>query len=403
MPLTDHRFTLELEQTGEKFADVLSYDIDSSYLTPTDAWSCVIYWGEDRAAELRRKFRPLSPVRVYIDGQCQVIGRIDKIEGTGNSGAALQISGRDYLADIVDGGVDPTIRFTKGMDLGQAILKVVEPFGIKTIFNGGFNFTRNILTGKKPFGGAPAKDFKAAKLEEFKPSDGQGAFECANRIAARHGFTLQPAGTRDSVVLAAPEYRQQPLYPLRRPGNVIRASCSRDYSDVPAITIARGRGGEAGAKVGSMYREVPTYGVEAPTEIGRNAEVKEIVFGNAAGTAPRVFLARNKPGAGGIAPGVLYRPLYYKDEDSRNQAQLDAGVRRMICERLRKTLEYTCTLRGHVDIKSGALYAIDTIADVLDGVEDVNEHLWVESRRFANDGGGPITELKLIRPDSFVI
>jgi prophage tail gpP-like protein len=404
--MTDHGFTVEFEHTGEKFEasrwGIESYSIDSSWLTPTDAFSFDIFWGEDRGAELRQKFRPLQPIKLYIDDTCQLIGRIDKTSPSGQSGAGLHVEGRDYLAMLVDGSVDPSLRFKKTQDLGDAILSITRPFGITTIFSGGFNLTRNILTGKRPYGGAPSRDFKAAKLDDFKPDEGDGAYQVAEKLAARHGFMLQPAGSRDAIVLAEPEYRQAPSYEFRRPGNVLSAGASRDYSDVPTVTIATGRAGEAGGKVGAMQHMRSAFGDDAISAIGKNAEVKAIT---GFGTAPAVINFRIPPTSEVVAGlgGLLYRPLYYKDKDSRNQEQLERGLKREISERLRKTLEYTVTMRGHSHPDTGAYYAIDTIADVKDGIDDVNEQLWVYERRMSNSGQGPMTELKMVRPESYVL
>jgi prophage tail gpP-like protein len=403
---SDTNFTCELELTGEFISNIQSYNINSSYLTPTDEWSFTVY--DDEAPwELRRKFRPLQPVKLYIDGQLQVIGRIDKIEGTG-SGSALRVSGRDYLAALVDGSADPSVRVNAKMDIGDAILSVTKAFGITKIL--GTNTTRNIVSGAVPYRGGPPRDFKSAKVEDFKIPDNEGAFEwCNNRIAARHGYTLQPAGTRDTILLVEPEYRQAPLYELKRVwgapigGHILSATASRDYASVPTVTVATGRGGSAaGAQVPGLRNEVSTFGVNAPSDIGKNSEVRRIVYSED-GLSPLVIDWRFLPKNEGIRGnnGLLYRPMFYVDKDSKNLEQLAMGVRRAIAERLRPTLEYHCSVRGHEDPITGAIYAVDTIARVDDTVEDVHENLWLMERTLSNDGHGPRTELTFIRPGAF--
>lgn len=399
----EHRCTVELEFTGEKFSDLLSYSIDSSWLTPTDAFSFEINWGIERAAELRRKFQPMQPVKLYVDDTLQLIGRIDAVESAGDGGTGLRVEGRDYLAMLVDGVVDPSLRFKKEQTLGDAILSVTRPFGVVTIFSDGFNLTRNLLTGKRPYGGPPPRTFQTAKLDEFKPEERDGAWQVAEKLAARHGFMLQPAGSRDAIVLAEPEYRQQPLYQFHRPGSVLRAVARRDYGDVPTVTIATGRGGSAGGKVSATQHMRSAFGDDAVSEIGKNAEVARFAgLGTGTPVVINFRIVPTAPDSPGLA-GLLYRPLYYKDKDSRNQEQLERGLKREVCERLRKTLEYTVTMRGHSHPETGAYYAIDTMADVKDGIEDINEQLWVYARRFWNDGGGPMTELKMLRPESLVL
>ena len=116
--------TVTLEATGKTYKSgqgIEEYRINSSWLTPTDGWSFTVYDNEN-PGKLRTTFRPWQPIRLDINGQQQIIGRIDRIESAGESGAALTVSGRDYLADAVDGTVDPAIQIKKEMDLGAAML-----------------------------------------------------------------------------------------------------------------------------------------------------------------------------------------------------------------------------------------------------------------------------------------
>lgn len=389
---------------------VTAYEIDSDFLTATDGWSITVF-DEERPRDLRRTFRPLRGIRLYIDGNLQLVGRIDKTHG--GEGSSLVVSGRDYLADACDGGVDPSLKFLKGVDIGDAILAILKPFGITTIASGGFALTRNILTGQRPYFGAPARDYKAAKLEDFKATPGLGAFELASKIAAHHGFLLQPVPTDPaSIALCEPEFRQSPLYQISRyvdglEGNALTSSASRDYSRVPTVTLATGAGGgSGGATVARTKAEIPTFSsAKSPGNLASNTEVQRII------TAPNnvIDVVEKRRDPRKPDPTVYgskrprYCPMFYEDKEARNTEQLERGMRRMIADRVRETLVYTCTVRGHTDPDSGATWAVDTIAFVQDAVEDVSEPLWVQQRRFANDGGGATTQLQLIRPGSFVL
>lgn len=405
------RLTIELdgvEGTDERrFFDgiITQYEIDSDYLLSTDGWSFTVYDDEDPGA-LRRKFHPLRGIKLYIDGNLQVVGRIDKISGAGD-GSALNVSGRDYIADIVDGGADPALRFAAATDIGDAVLSVVQPFGIVTLL-GGFNLTRNILTGKRPYFGPPGRDFKTAKLDEFKASAGMGAYELANKIVARHGYTIQPAGTdRSALVIAEPEFRQEPLYEIVRPGNlVLSATASRDYSSVPTCVVATGAGGKTGAKLARLRAEFGVFAADSPAaELVSTPEIQRSI--TSANNVLDVVEARRKPGKPDTTTygtdWPLYRPMFYEDTESRNQEQLDRGARRMLAERLRSTLVYDCTVHGHTDPKSGATWAVDTIAMVRDAIEDVAEPMWIQQRTFSGGSSGPTTRLRLIRPGSYVL
>ncbi len=408
--LREPTFTVEIEgfrrfgNNQEFGTNIKSYNIDSSYFVATDGWSFTVH-DEDEPALLRRVFKPLQPVKIYIDDALQVVGRIDKTEGTGD-GSALMVSGRDYIADLVDGSADPAVRFKKGVDIGDAILQVTRVFGVVSIF-AGFSLTRDLLTGKQPFVGE-ARDFKEAKHDEFKVSYNQGAWQVIEKIAARHGFTIQPTQDRSSIALAEPQYGQPALYTLHRTidglnTNVLTGKATRDYSKVPSFTIAQGRGGRGGGKISGLNVFLPSFGEDAPTVLGRIDEVQRIVFSEDF-RRPLMVLDRLKPGFE-LPPnaGLLYRPMYYQDTDSRNRDQLERGARRMIAERMRDTLTYRCTVRGHSDPQSGAIYAQDTIANIKDEIEDVDEVLWLQERTLRNDGSGPETDLVFIRPDSYLL
>lgn len=401
--LPQHRLEIELEETGERTDKIQSYSIESDYMTPTDAFEVVLYHRDDPAS-LRRKWLPLRRVKLYLDGKLQLVGRIDETEGTGDSGAALMVRGRDYLAPLIDGSADPSVRFSADMVLGDAILEILKPYGIVTAF-GNFNLARNLVTGVDVPSGIPAADFREAKVSEFKVGDNQGAHEAANRIAARHGFTLQPVNQRDSIAIVRPQYGQSPRFTIERPGNVLKGSAKRNYADVPTVTIATARGvkGIPTSRITGVKGEFPTFGIEAPNEVGKFEEVKRIT-GIGVGT-PQLLMSRFNPRGEGISgnAGLLYKPLFYEDKDSKTVEQLLAGMRRMLADRLKETLVYSCTMQGHTDPQTGAIYYYDTIATVRDEIEDVNEDMWILSRWLRNDGTGPLTNLKLIRPGAIAL
>lgn len=412
MPLSDlaeDSLVVELEASGIQHDKIVSYSINSAYLTPTDGWEFVVA-SEDAPAALRRRWRPWQPVRLSIAGRQQVIGRIDGNEGTGQSGTQLRVFGRDYFADLVDATADPQYQIKQGMDIGQFLEDLLKPFGITTI-HADVNqaaLNRNILTGKRPFKGSPARDFRAATLSDFKVSENEGVMEFAMRVLARHRFTLQPGGTRDSAMVGDPNYSQDVLYSVARPGNNCKqGGCAkRDYTNVPTVTLARGRSGESGKNLGSTRNEIATFDpATARSNIGLVLDVQRtITSDDGVEVARQKRFNPKKPDQkiyGYDQP--VYKPLFFRDKESRNQEQLEAAVARTLAEKLRETLIYTATVRGHVDPASGAVWAVDTLAHVRDEIEDVDEVMWISERTLKNDGSGPMTDLVLVRPESFVL
>lgn len=406
---SEDALVVEIEGKGVAEDKILSYRINSSYVIPTDSWEIVVY-SESDPRGLRRRWRPLQPVRLLISGRQQLIGRIDGTEGVGESGAALRVFGRDYLSDIVDSTIDPTFQVKQGQDVGAVVLDVLKPWGITTVF--GHNLNRNILTGKAPFQPTP-RDLKRVQLQDFAAKWDQGTSEFLNIILAHQGLTFQPAGTRDAVVVDSPNYEQSALYRLARsldpdrPGNMTKpAAARRDYAGVPTVTLTSGRtgGSEPGQQSQSGRQEYPTFDKAGPSRIGASLEAQRTITSDDGVVVVREkrFDPRRRDSTVYGFDFPVYKPLFYQDKQARDQAQLDASVRRMIAEKLRDTLQYPFQVRGHVDPVGGAVWTVDTIVDVQDEIEDVEEPLWIVERSLYNDGSGPMTEGLAIRPGSYV-
>ncbi len=327
------------------------------------------------------------------------------------SASALQVGGNDFLHDLVMADLDPTVRVTSKMDLADFILEVCKPFGIKTVF-GNFNLTRNIRTGKQPNIHGNTRGLHEIKTSELKPTVGMKVLEFLHRVVARHGFTIQPGGTRDSLCVTEPQYAQDPLYRFSRnadgsTGNILNGEAERDYSEVPTFVAALGRKGrdEPGGKLTGMRNQLPAFGQGSPAELTKNSEVQSTIS-NEHGLSMIVeerFNPKKGPTTIYGTDFPLYRPMFYEDKDSGTQEQLDRGMRRQLAEHMKSTLTYTCSVRGHRDPESGALYAYDTIADVADEVEDVEERMWIVSRTFENQGNGPTTTLKMLRLGAYTL
>lgn len=418
----EHRLMVEIEETGEIWDKVESYRLTSNYLVPADEWTFTAY-NHDNPGALRRKFRPLMRVKLYIDGELQVIGRIDKTRGVRESKSSLQVTGRDYMAELVDGGADPALVFTADQDLGDALLQLWRPFGVRTLV-GNWNLTRNLLTGRQPFIGEPTRSFKQAKVQDFNPKHGDGAYQVGDKICARHGFTIQQGGQRGNVAIVEPQFGQDPLYDLVRGGNVMGADAERDYADAPTVTIATGRlkksksndqalfgrtagiGASAtptGQQVIPGLIQWPSFGDLAPNEIGKLDEVKRIALEPVSLLRSQRIDWKAKTMPFEPEDDVLYRPMYYEDKDAKTDEEIDSGVRRELSRRLKSCLTYNCTMRGHRELKSGAIYSVDTMAMVKDDVEDVNQAMWVLERTLYNDGHGPLTDAQLILPGSIAL
>jgi prophage tail gpP-like protein len=372
--------------------EVTSWSIDSSFLTSTDGFEFQ-FIGETVESKTGLE---LAPVELFVDGQSMLFGRIDVTVIGDVSPSVVTVRGRDYIADLVEGDIDPNaMSIVAGVTLEDAILQVCGTYGITHIEAG--PEARQLARTKKQQ--KPTKRPRKKQLRDDKPEPGQCAYDFCNRILARHGLTMQPASAPHKVVLQAPNYSQDPIGRIVRKntqfaaGNVIKGVATRDYSKCPTYAMFTGRQGAAAEK-SSRTKNQWDIGEVAD---GYQGDLKDTLMQWALGGRR---LPKNRAA---IVPRALYRLLYWRDEKAKTQEQIDNSALRAVAERLKDTLRYEVTLRGLVNPDTGFYWANDTIVDVDDDVAMVHEKLWVASRRFTFDGTKLTTTLECWRPGTFQI
>lgn len=397
--MPDNKLTVNFERLGiQETTRIKDWRIESAYLTSTDAFSFSLL--QDFTNPELRDIE-LEPVELLLNGFSQVLGRIEKTT-IGGDGSAITCEGRDYLSALVEGNVDPTFAVKESMTLGEAILGVTEPYGILAVLGDDDVAMQNIRTGyavrrKK------RRNKKRVQLQDYKPRPGEGDFAYANRLAARHGVTIQASQDRHTLLLNAPDYDQDPTYTIhvtadRRAGtqnNVLEAVAVRDFTKFPTYTLANGKQARSEEKPQPVRRtyDMLTLAATFSPELGRILSADKIVQG------------RKLPNVADDSIGTkLYRLLHIEDYDARNDDQLDHAALRAIAERLKDTLEYTCMLRGHVDPDSSAIWSVNTMVHVIDEIRGIDEPLWIaEVNKTFSHGDGAKTQLRCWRPDSFQI
>jgi len=391
---------------------ITSYKIDANYTTSTDAFTfTMLDFDRSLVNELE-----LQPVELFVDGVSQLVGRIEKTERSDS--AKVTCHGRDYLSELVTCSADPTIKLKEGMLLSDAIQFACGPVGITGVVADEDIDLREMRTGQKIGGKKNGNAFKTGKLEDYKVAPNESLWDFCNRLAARYGATIQPGTDRTRLVLSAPNYSQEPSYTLRRlldpgPGlaNTIQsATCVRDLSKWPTHMMVVGKFGQPGAvkETGIVESNVtatdgsPDYSCSVTETV---SEVEQVYnLRDVTDFASLVHVGRIKPTDPPREKGKLYRLLYHKDTDSKNQAQLDKVAVRLYSELLKDSLRYECTVKGHADPVTGAQYSPNTIATVQDELTGVNEKLWLEGRTFEQtERGAAMTHLTFWRTFAFII
>lgn len=391
----DSLLKIRFETTDLETISVSDWSISSAYMTSTDGFTFTLV-DSDRA---NLRDIELQPVELSVNGCSQVIGRVE-ITTVGDNGNAVMCEGRDYIAELVEGNVDPVIKVKDGDLVGSVFSDVARPYGIRTIFSDDEILMRNVRTGINVKLGKGGKSYANRVLKEYKPKVGEGAYEFLNRLIARFGATMQPGPDRESLCITQPKFDQDPSYTLVRTddttasgrNNVIRSTAKRDFSQFPTYCLTNGWQASGDGKAVSSKIEFDTFLL---AEALGNRELARVLQRSTLG-------GRRKPVDAQPNHALLYRLLYVKDEEARTQEQLEFSARRAIAERLRPTLEYRATIRGHVEPESGAVWSIDTIVQVEDDICGVSEPLWISDRTLSySAGAGATTEITAIRPGSF--
>lgn len=427
---SDSELTIRFERLGRDVTLKKNWSIESSYLTPTDGFDFTLY--DTDLSKLRRL--ELQPVNLLVNGNSQCLGRVEATT-RGNDGTAIGCRGRDYFSAFTECQVDPTLLIKKEMTLETVLKMTLGVCGISNVITDDDFAMREIRTGRKIR--TKGKQVKRHKkpLNEYKPQPGEGLFAFNNRIVARMGGTIQPANARDTVIVTAPRYDQDASYSITRlidgpPGErnlVISGTATRDFTSFPTYILVAGKMVTIGETHAPTYSKLTTIPYK-PTDNGwqipyrvlddeQTTRQKQLDV-RASTTALAKVLSRELaeilgasiasvrrlPSDPPATPELLYRLLYLKDADSGDQEQLDRVAVRAFAQKFKDTLTYSVTLRGHVDPLTGAVWATDTIVKVTDEVCDIDENLWIMSRRFAfQDGQGATTTLECIRPGAFQI
>jgi prophage tail gpP-like protein len=405
----DLPLTVVLEATESlpqrRTTNIESWSIDTQYLVPTDGFEFVAFEAEDTRYDSREW--DLRPVTLELDGQQQLIGHIEVTE-VGERGSAIVCRGRDWISSLIECNVDPTFKLRDDMTLEAALLGVCGPCGVTKIVDDADDYDgkktiRDIRTSvtatkrsKKP------KSRKADPLKDLQPKPGEGILEYCDRICARMGLTIQPGPDRQTLFITAPFYDEPSLYrPIRRyrdaslntGNNVLRAKAVRNYSRMPTFALGTGTAATAGKKGEPVSKEIDVFGLAGAIEIG------DVI-------SDKMFAGRQKPNAGATGEALdapkVYRLLYFRDEDTRTEEQLERAIRRAVADRMKDTLSYRVTVRGHKDPETDAIWFVDRMVQVEDELCGINEPLWIAKRTLRFDQtNGATTDLECWRPHSF--
>lgn len=399
--------------SGIQIDRFLSYDYHEDYLVPVDAGSFTVSGDELSDSDLKAII-PGARIEVTINGQPQSAGFLDdiRIRSSRSSGSIVTFEYRSWLSPAVDAQVDPQTRFAPSMSLGDLVQAALGPFGV-TVFTETNDANRNAITGQI-YGTRTSKKGKPIKsivLHQIKPYDNEGAFAFASRVSQRFGLWIRPGVNEGEVIIAEPDFTQDPRYALHHKvddssihNNVIESDVVRSRKDQPSIIFASGFGG------GGEFAKATLKGMIINPLLSQANSLDSLLALNGAVIDAYKTVKPVIPSSAAIAaaiqafqiPDVLARPLYLKDRDAHNQDELDAFLRRELSLRMRKALQAHYMIEGHT--LNGQPVAVDSIISVDDDRSNVHMPLWIISRRFSKAAGsaGTTTSIECILPGTLV-
>lgn len=407
------QITLLLVDSGLQIKQWVDYGFNSNFLTPTDGWSLTI-GGEIVTKGLAEALVPGAKVILSLNGLDQCSGYIDGIEISTDRGSGLQykIDGRDSLAPVIDGHIDPRTHFKESQSLEEVLRSVFEPFGFKNFIIDN-DAARSLKTGLKTGhfkkgGRRQGKAIAAYKLRQLRPQAHEGAFAFVARISQRFGLWIWSSPDGETIILGEPDFEQEASYKLlrnRAATTIIGGSCKYDTAEQPTIILADGfsGGGEFGKSRIRAKCVHPILGYDASgamlphvkTIFDKHAEATEIKLPFADSTNLAYKRAR--------ANRIASRPLYLHDDESKTLEQLTKYVQREMALRLQKSITVSYTVEGHAYQAGGAYipWTPETIVDVDDEVFGIKGRMYVLGRTFRKSrSGGTTTTLDLILPGS---
>lgn len=419
-----------------------SYSLTSNFLQPCDSFQFRIS-GPDM--KLYQDVLGLgSKVQISINDNIQCTGYIEStnISASVQGGRVFTLNGRDILCRLVNANEDPTFgtKITSGMNLVDVIAPNIPLYNLGILYDNP-NTHLNIITGlAKGDKGATSSTtitnttvigqnadgtfntkqdqvtittvsnksgLKKITLKDLKPNPNEGAYAYIDRILKRQGFILKAVCDGSGIMVIAPQYTGSVDYHVSLrdksdPGsvnnNVLSSDVTVNWQQQPSLIVATGSyyGGDfakANLKV-IMINEL----VGLDNQGNYLPEVQAILgkYKGATVLPLRTNLIRQNPL---LTSTNAFCPVYLKDDDSKDIAQLSRFVTRKMGEYQMKELSVKYTVVGHT--QNGHPWAVNTLVNVMDDTNNIHEVMWVMERAFHKSvTGGTTTTLSLIRLDT---
>lgn len=454
---------LQLPDLGKEIINWESYSLSSRFLDPCDSFTFTIS-GEDLIL-YQEILTPGAKIDLAINDRLQCTGYIDdrQISYSVGDGTRITLSGRDILSRLVNSYVNPSFQVKTGMTVQDVIGPLVSLYKLGELSNTDDTHL-NIMTGLPNNQSLKTTITKEATtvtkvdaqgkviqirdangqlildrateykdqinitanikpglnkitLKELKPNPNEGAYAYVDRCIKREGLILKAVADGSGVMVISPTFTGPVNYHVINKktnsdqNNVITSNSQITWFTQPSIIIATGAspGGDfkkATLQV-AMINELIAFdntGNLLPDILNILAEYKSAKLVNATLVNGKYQPTRPElvPKFSIINNQYSFCPLYLKDDQSKDLAQLQNFTTRKMAECQMKSLSLKYTVVGHT--QNGHPWATNTLVSVDDDIHGIHENMWVMAKTFNKSyTGGTTTNLELIRPFTLIL
>lgn len=346
----------------------IDYEISQSMVTPADSFT------------LRRPFdrdawftcEPDTRIKVLVDGTPIVSGIIGSRTKQSAEGT-MEIAGRDLVGRLVQESA-PRESFS-GLTMVGLVELLARPWFSKVVLSGLRD--RNLRRGKgrhHAVSGAEPIILKTLQSKYGKVEPGMLKWQLIQKICSQVGVLAWSSGDGNELILAKPNYNQAVQYVLRHsaPLSRIDSTCldmiySENLEDCFAHYLCVGSGGSTDEDYGNTYRAGWKH--DGP---------------NPDGTGDRFHLPKS---------------LIMTEQAVRNNREATQLAEREWARRLFRAETMTVEMPFHGQLAAGSrktLFAINTIAQVIDEEIDFDQNMLVWAVRFSGSRDGERTTLELV-------
>jgi prophage tail gpP-like protein len=353
---------------GQQIVGWTDYSISSSMVTPADSFTLRRPFDRDAWAACA----PDSRIKVLVDGAAIVTGIIDARSKTG-SGGTMEIRGRDHVGRLLQEST-PRENYS-GLTMHGLVESLARPWFTNVIFDGAQD--RALRRGKgrhHASSGTEPVILKSLQSKYGKVEPGTFKWQLIQQICSQVGVLAWSSGDGANLILSKPNYTQGIQYVIRhtKQGSSFDSNCTemtfgQDLSDCYAHILCVGSGGTTDEDYGRAYRA--GWNHDGPEHDGTG----------------RLFR--------------LPKSLIMTEQAIRSNKEATDLAEREHARRLFKSETMSVTMPYHGQVSAGSrktLFAVNTIARVIDEEIDYDENMIIHGVRFEASRDGEKTSLELV-------